>query len=174
MKKLVIISIFLFIAVFSYSQTAVSVPEIPLKNKWALARSFIYNNGLTAINIAKAEGKTVEEYGILLGDIYKASWPEELSFEQFTQRCINHLVCLTGRINSESPSVVLKNQSENKVVFVASDLYPALYEQGEFWGTSYKELVKWWEAVYNQIAGKYNFSFIVEMDENKVIVTISK
>ena len=42
------------------------------------------------------------------------------------------------------------------------------------WGTSYKDMVKWWEATYNQIAGKYNLSFAIKTDENKVIVTISK
>lgn len=47
-------------------------------------------------------------------------------------------------------------------------------EQGEMWGTSYDELVKCWEAVYNQIAKKYNLSSSIETDENKVIVTISK
>jgi len=174
MKKLFIISIILFVAVISYSQTAVTIPEIPLENKYALARSFMYNVGLTALNLAKEEGITAKEYGILCGDIYKAAWPEEKSFEEFSQDCIYHLVCLSGKKDSESPSIVLLNQSENKIVFEVSDLYPGLYEQGEMWGTSYKDMVKWWEATYNQIAGKYNLSFAIKTDENKVIVTINK
>lgn len=152
----------------------ITVPEIPLENKYALARSFMYNNAVTSINIVKAEGKTVEESGILLGDIYKAAWPEEKSFEDFAQDCIYHLVCLSGKRDSESPSVELTNQSENKIVFAVSDMHPSLYNQGEMWGTSYKELIKWWEVIYNQIAGKYNLSFTMEIVENKVIVTISK
>ena len=174
MKKLIIISTILFVAVCSYSQTAVTVPEIPLENKYGLAHSFMYNVGLTALNLANAEGITAKEYGILCGDIYKAAWPEEKSFEEFAQDCIYHLACLSGKRDSENPSVVLKNQSENKIVFVVNDLYPGLYEQGEMWGTSYKDMVKWWEATYNQIAKKYNLSYTMETDENKVIVTISK
>jgi|GEM_PF-3482135 len=174
MKKLCIVSIILFVAVFSYSQTAISVPEIPLENKYSLARAFMYNNMCTAINIAKTEGKTAEEYGILLGNLYKASWPEEKGFEEFAQDCIDHLVCLSGRRDSERPSVVLTNQSENKIVFAVSDLHPNLVEQGEMWGTSYQELIQCWEAVYNQIAEKYNLSYTMKTDENKVFVTISK
>jgi len=174
MKKLIIISTILFVAVCSYSQTAVTVPEIPLENKYGLARAFMYNNMCTAINIAKTEGKTAEEYGILLGNLYKAAWPEDKGFEEFAQNCIYHLVCVSGKLDSESPSVVLINQSENKIVFAVSDLHPNLVEQGEMWGTSFEELIQCWEAVYNQIAGKYNLNYNMEMDENKVLVTISK
>jgi len=174
MKKLIIISTILFVAVCSYSQTAVTVPEIPLGDKYSLARAFMYNNMCTAINIAKTEGKTAEEYGILLGNLYKASWPEDKGFEEFAQDCIDHLVCLSGRRDSERPSVVLTNQSENKIVFAVSDLHPNLVEQGEMWGTSFEELIQCWEAVYNQIAEKYNLSYTMKTDENKVFVTISK
>ena len=174
MKKLISISIILFVAVFSYSQTAISVPEIPLENKYELARAFMYNNMCTAINIAKTEGKTAEEYGILLGNLYKASWPEEKNFEEFAHDCIYHLVCLSGKMDSESPSVDLTNQSENKIVFAVSDLHPNLVEQGEMWGTSFEELIQCWEAVYNQIAGKYNLNYTMEMDGDKVRVTIRK
>ena len=174
MKRLITFSILLFIATFSYSQEAVSVPEVPIENQWNLARSFLYNTILSSINTAKVEGNTVEKYAFLHGNIYKAAWSEELSFEQFSQTCIYNMVCISGRINSETPSVELTNQSDDKVVFVASDLYPNLYEQGKMLGTTYEELIKYFEVVYNQIAGKYNYSYTMETDENKVIVTISK
>ena len=167
MKKICLLTILLFAVCAANAQTEISVPTPTLQQKYNIARNFMYNSMLAAISVAKNEGLTVEEYGKKCGEVFATAWNAEMGFTQFANNMLN----IFSRL---SDSIKIVEQSEGKIVFISSPIYPGLERQGILFGTSLKELIVYNDMVYSEIAKRLNLKCNVKLVEEGLQVEITQ
>ena len=167
MNKLTVSVVAIFFSLAISAQTVFFVPELNDSLKLQMAKGLCYNNIIMGINFAKSQGKTVEEYARYGGDQVKVVYDKEMGFEKFVNDHIYSFVAMAG-------NVVILSQSENKIVFRISQVYPALETQGPFWNVSYAEMMKWLEIVYIQISDYLGLSYAMKITDEGVEITIGK
>jgi hypothetical protein len=167
MKKLTVIILTVLLSSAISAQSLFSVPELTDLQKLQVARSLCYNNILMGINFAKSQGKSLEEYAKYCGDQFKMPSNQELGFKQFVD---DHLFTFVAM----SENVLILSQSENKIVFRTSQIYPALETQGPFWNVSFEEMMKWLEIVYIKISDYHGLSYGMKITDEGVEITIGK
>jgi len=143
MKKVLLFLTMVFLVCAASAQTKFSIPVPTLEQKYNLAKVFMYNNVLAAINVAKSAGMTVEEFAKKEAELYK--WNEDMGYEQFVNTVLYQYSCL-------SDSIKIVDQSVEKVVFAVRNIYPQLQNQGVFLGVTFDEFVQWTDAMYSVIA----------------------
>jgi hypothetical protein len=138
-----------------------------MEQKYNLAKNFMFNNVLVGINVAKSAGMTVEEYGKKCGAVFAPAWNKDMGFDQFVNTVLGHWSRL-------SDSVQIVEQSVDKVVFTSSEVYPALEKQGVMLGTSFEELVQFWDIVYGGIADYLNLNCKTTKVQKGIEVSITR
>lgn len=166
MKKLTFIIIAVLLSIATSAQTLFSVPEVTDLQKLQIAKGLCYNNILMGISYAKSQGITVEEYAKYGGEQIKPFY-KELGFESFVRDQLNAWVAMVG--NTE-----IMSQSENKIIFRISQVYPALETQGPFWNVSYAEMMKWLELIYAIPCESIGLSYSMKITDQGAEITIEK
>lgn len=167
MKKVFLFTTMLFIVCAANAQTEFSVPTPSPEQKYNLARAWWYNTLLTSISVAKDKGMTVEEFSKKSGEIYAAYWDAETGFNQFTNNMLYYMSCV-------SDSIKIVEQSEAKVVFISSPIYPQLENQGILFGSSLEEVVLYFDLVYSKIANHLNLNCNVTLVDEGLQFEISQ
>jgi hypothetical protein len=165
MKTLTIIFITILISFTTAAQTTISVPQYPDSVKHKVAVSLCWNNVLMAVNFAKSQGMTVEEYGKYAGQQAIPYWNKDMEFKQFAYNFIGSWVIM-------SKGVEILSQTDNNIVFRIAKVYPMIEEQGSFVGVTFKELITYMSAIlaYNNLKyGKMRTWKFVNLDNNKCI-----
>ena len=137
MKKLLLISIVLSIVCVVKAQTTFSVPALTAEEKYNFSKMVLNNNILALISVAKDDGMTAEELGRRLGK--KFPWGEDATLEQFVNFTLRWLA-------SNSDSVMIIEQSNEKVVISAPHIYPRLENQETIYDSSLEELVAYYDG----------------------------
>ena len=143
MKKIWLFSLFLLLAYIASAQTQFSVPTPTLQQKYIYSRMLLYNNILGLIDNAKSNGITPAELGKSIGE--KFAWDEKSTYEQLVNFMLTAQASLTD-------SVKIIEQSNDKIVFTAPHIYPALENQGVIYGSTVEELIEYWDAMMKAIA----------------------
>jgi hypothetical protein len=167
MKKVFLFTTMLFIVCAANAQTEFTAPTPTPEQKYNLARAWWYNTLLTSISVAKAEGITVEEFSKKSGEKYAAIWNAETGFNQFTNNMLFYMSCVSDSIN-------IVEQSEVKVVFISSPIYPPLANQGILFGTSLEEVVSCFDLIYSEIANRFNLKCNVTLVDGGLHFEISQ
>lgn len=168
MKKITILSVAILFTWVTAAQTEFTVPNPSETQKHELAKGLCYNNILMGISFAKSQGKTVEEYAKYCGDQFRSTGGNELTFEQFVNNELYNYSVMAGKVE-------IIEQSESKIVFKISGVYPALKNQGALWGTTFEDLITWLETLYSQIADQVAAAtFQMKIVDDGVLVTIAK
>jgi hypothetical protein len=167
MKKIALLTILLFAVCAANAQSEFTVPTPTPEQKYNLARAWWYNTLLTSMSVAKDAGMTVEEFGKKSGEIYATWWDAEMGFTKFTNNMLYHMSCV-------SDSIKIVEQSEVKVVFISSPIYPPLKNQGILFGSSLEEVVLCFDLIYSEIANHLNLNCNVTLVEGGLQFEISQ
>ena len=167
MKKVFLFTTMLFIVCAVNAQTEFTVPKPTPEQKYNLARGWWYNTLLTSMSVAKDAGMTVEQFSKKSGEIYAELWDAEMGFTQFTNNMLYYMSCV-------SDSIKIVKQSEEKVVFISSPIYPPLENQGTLFGSSLEEVVLCFDLVYSEIADHLNLNCNVTLVEEGLQFEISQ
>lgn len=167
MKTLTIILIAILIALTTSAQTTISVPQYPDSVKHKVAVSLCWNNILMAVNFAKSQGMTVEEYGKYAGQQAIPYWSMDMEFKQFAYNFIGSWAIM-------SKGVEILSQTDNKIVFRIAKVYPMIEEQESFVSVTFKELITYMEALYIQICDHLGLKLKLEITPEGVISSIEK
>ena len=151
MKKIYLLSIALFLVCAVNAQTEFSVPTPTLEQKYNTTKMFMNNNILALITVAKNEGMTAEELGKKSGEVFAPNWDENTGFEQFVNFMLISWVTLVE-------DVQITEQSNEKVVIIASSLYKPLEDQGVLLGSSLEEYIAFLSAMMGEIANRFDLS----------------
>ena len=151
MKRIFLISFALFLVCVVNAQTESSAPTPTMDEKYSLAKNFMYNVMLSTITVTRNEGMTAEELGKKCGELYTPAWDTETGFDEFANALMYHYSCLSNNIQ-------IVEQSKEKVVFIASPLYPNLENRGALFGASLEELIVYINAVYSEIANHFSLN----------------
>ena len=143
MKKLFLLSIFASIVCATHAQTEFSVPTPTEDEKYNTTRGLLYNNILALITVAKDDGITPEELGRKLGK--KFPWDENSTFEQIVSFMLYSHACM-------SDGVKIIEQSNQKVVYITSHMYPELENRDAIYGSTSEDLIAYFEGFIDEIA----------------------
>lgn len=124
------------------AQTTFSVPTATMEQKYDFSRMVLNNNILALISVAKDDGMTAEELGRRLGK--KFPWGAEATLEQFVTFMLRWLA-------SNSDSVKIMEQSNEKVVITVPHIYPNLENQDMIYGSTLEDLVAYYDGFVDEM-----------------------
>jgi len=135
--------------------------------KLQTARNLCYNNVLAAINFAKSQGVTAEEYSKYETQLALPWWNKEMGLEEFANGIVSMETAMVNQVE------ILK-QDEKKVIIKLSNIYPAFKSQGELFDVSYEEFITWMETMYSILSDHVGCNYSQVMNDEGVVMTIEK
>jgi len=167
MKKVVLLLVLGLMAGGAFAQPKFSVPEIPDSTRYQRMVGQTNIMLLAGINHAKELGKTVEETSIYLGDLFKTTWNQENGFEGFANGSLYNFCCF-----NPYGEIEILEQSENHLVFEATNFCGWLKKQGPVFNVTYDEYLTCLRIVHEIIAEYMNSTASIEQNEKGIVVTI--
>lgn len=141
------------------------IPQLTDTQKLQMARRVGNNNIIAAINFAKSQGLTAEEYGEYEGKLFP--WNKEDGFEKWIN---GFLYMNTGMVEN----IEILNQAENKITIRMSQIYPAFESRGEIMSVTFEEYLQWYEKAFTVIFNNLDCNYSQVLTDKGVEITIKK
>ncbi len=146
-----------------YGQKIFKIPEQVPEQIDKRAIHAQWNIISSAINFAKSQGFTPDEYGSYTGNLLAAAWNIENGFTGFGQEVIYNWD--TWRTNDDSPIFIIQETDKSLVLKIpVNGLKEYFSEKGDL-GVSFDEMIEFMRGMEKQIAAYSGCTFELEVED---------
>lgn len=171
MKCFIIISLAVSLSIHVCAQEAFTVKDVPIANRHK--RSIVLGNSIAinALSVAKSSGISVEEFATQMGDNWATTWNKEAGFKGLVG---GFLWNNSSFINEDQSNVEILEQNDQMVKIKVVKHWGDLFSNGDVFGVSEKEFIKFWHISGERIADYMGCTLETNDDGEHLIQVISK